>query len=368
MIQQLLLWSLIGVTAVQLFFWTVFFRRLSGYSPPPRPAGSRELPVSVVICAHNEAENLKKNLGHFLNQNYRSFEVLVVNDNSTDQTREVLLDFQANYANLRLVDVQQPTFPGKKQALATGIAAARHPVLLLSDADCAPAGPEWLATMQSAINESVEIGLGYSPYRRAPGLLNRLIRFEAVYTATQYLSFALAGIPYMGVGRNLIYTKSLFERSGGFSRHHDLLSGDDDLLVNAVAHPQNTRIILEPGAFVYSDPKSTWRGYYNQKRRHVSAGKRYKRTHQVLLGLVSSSHALHYLTALALLLSGSPMTTVFLTYLVRIGVVAAIFRNILVKLDDRSLWKWLPLLDAAFVLYYFTFAPVLLTGTVKRWK
>lgn len=353
-------------TAVQLFYWLFFFSRLAFYRPPLKAENSHHS-VSVIICARNEAHNLQKNLIHFLNQNYRSYEVIVVNDNSSDHTPELLLDFQAKWRNLRVINLETPGFSGKKRPLAAGIGAARYDVLLLSDADCVPAGPGWLQAMQTAIGGETEIGLGYSPYRREAGVLNAFIRFEAVYTAVQYLSFALAGVPYMGVGRNLVYTKKLYRDSGGF-RHPELLSGDDDLFVNAVANKRNTKVILERGAFVVSEPKSTWRGYYNQKRRHLTTGGKYRLFHRVLLGLLAASHAGHYVTALVLILSGAWTTMILLTYLVRLAVVSALYRRILDRLDDPALWKWIPLLDAGFVMYYFIFAPALLNGNVKRWK
>jgi glycosyltransferase involved in cell wall biosynthesis len=362
-------WAIfLAATAVQLFYWLFFFVRLAFYRVAPVGAGRPGRGVSVVICAHDEAENLRKNLHHFLNQNYRSFEIIVVNDNSSDETGEVLLEFQRKSPKLRVINAKHSSLPGKKLALTQGIEASHYDVILLSDADCRPAGPDWIFRMQGALRSEVEIGLGYSPYAWRPGWLNRFIRFETIYTATQYLSFALAGYPYMGVGRNLIYTKSVYRRHDGFQRHLDLMSGDDDLFVNQAAHYNNTNIVLEGDAFVYTEPKHTWRGYYYQKRRHLTTGRRYRPFHQLLLGALSASHAAHYLAGGWLIFSGSQAVLVFLTYLVRMGVVAFLYYRIMRKLDDPSLWKWVPLLDAGYLLYYFSLAPVLITGKVKQWK
>ena len=362
-------WAIfLTATAVQLFYWFYFFSRLAFYRPALPAEAKGEKSVSVIICARDEAKNLRKNLHHFLNQNYRSFELLVVNDNSSDETAEVLLEFQEKSPKLRVINSQHPSLPGKKIALTSGIEAAHHHVLLLSDADCRPAGPDWIRLMQGALEDGVEIGLGYSPYRRRPGWLNRFIRFEAIYTATQYLSFALAGQPYMGVGRNLIYTKAAFRRHDGFQHHLDLMSGDDDLFVNQAATKSNTSIMIDRGAFVFSEPKSTLRDYYYQKFRHLTTGRRYRPFHQLLLGALSASHAAHYLAGALLLLFGSQPFLVFLTYLVRMGVVSFLFRRIMRQLDDPSLWKWVPVLDAGFLLYYFSLAPVLITCKVKQWK
>lgn len=381
-------WLFIAATVVQLFFWIYFFVRLAYYkkfpdrvtaghpaSIPPLAMSNEygyekiaESPVSIIICARNEAENLRRHLPHFLNQNYRSFEILVVNDNSSDQTKEVLLDFQRKNPKLRVLNIDTDTLPGKKSALTKGIEASKFDILLLSDADCIPTSEHWLQLMQSAIRQNIEIGIGYSPYRKQPGWLNRFIRFETVYTATQYLSFALAGIPYMGVGRNLAYHKSIFNRSGGFRRHMDIASGDDDLFINQVAHSTNTSIVLKPGAFVVSEPKTTWKSYYYQKSRHLTTGRQYRPLHKVLLGALSASHAGHYLAGMLFFLAGGSVSLVCLIYLVRMGVVVWLYRRIMKNLDDLSLWPWVPVLDLAFLGYYFAFAPVLITGKVKQWK
>lgn len=357
----------IAASLVQLSYWLFLFSKLAFYKQPAF-ADTAQPPVSVIICARNEAENLKKNLSQFLNQNYRSFEIIVVNDHSTDATAEVVLNFQKKYANLHLVNCKGQKLPGKKAALTIGIEAAHYDIIALSDADCQPASPDWLRFMQGALRQHVEIGLGYSPYQTHRGILNLFIRFETIYTAIQYLSFALRGLPYMGVGRNLIYTKSVFSRTSGFQNHQNIASGDDDLFVNEAAKYTNVQIVIHPSAFVLSEPKRTWRGYYHQKSRHLSTATSYQGQHQVWLGALSMSHALHYLLAIFLLLGGTFVIPIFITVLVRMAVVSWIYYNVLKKLQALELWRWIPLLDAAYVLYYLVFAPALLIGRKNVWK
>lgn len=355
-------------TAVQLFYWLFIFSKLACYKQAP-PMDDEQPPVSVIICAKNEEKNLEKNLIHFLNQNYRSFEIIVVNDHSTDKTAEVVLNFQKKCANLRLVNCNSSNrLPGKKFALTTGIEAARYDIIAVSDADCQPASPDWLRLMQGALRQNVEIGLGYSPYQTHRGTLNLFIRFETVYTAIQYLAFALKGMPYMGVGRNLIYTKSVFSQTRGFHKHHHISSGDDDLFINEAAKYVNVQIVIHPGAFVFSEPKRTWRGYYHQKSRHLSTATSYQVTHQVLLGALSLSHALHYLLAVFLVIGGLFVIPTLITVLVRMAVVSWTYYKVLKKLHDPVLFKWVPFLDAFYVLYYLIFAPVLLIGRKDVWK
>ena len=285
MFSQLLLIVYVLATLVQLIFWIFLFSKLAFFQEQEnnteKNIESAERPVSIIICARNEAKNLEKNLPRILNQNYRSYEVIVVNDNSTDQTQNILLKFHIKNPILQSLDItNKPKGSGKKPALAAGIRAARHDVLLFTDADCQPTSKNWLREMQELIKDKVEIGLGYGPYFSEKGFLNKFIRFETIFTAIQYFSFALAGHPYMGVGRNLIYKKRLFEDAGGFDKHAHLLSGDDDLFINEVATTDNIGILTKKNSFVYSAPKKSWKAYFRQKTRHLSTGKHYKFKHR----------------------------------------------------------------------------------------
>ncbi|NDC78554.1 MAG: glycosyltransferase, partial [Chitinophagia bacterium] len=219
-----LLASLFIVVLIQLAYHLVLFRRIA-FLKSPTPSDSPEIPVSVVVCTRDESRNLSERLPAVLEQDYAApLEVIVVNDNSVDDTSYLLEDLQVRYPRLKPVDLKQEAvhIPGKKFPLAVGIKTARHEVVVLTDADCSPASPYWVRRMQSAYREGIDIVLGYGGYERRPGLLNRLIRFETFHTALQYLSYGLAGIPYMGVGRNLSYRRELFFRHKGFSSHNHI--------------------------------------------------------------------------------------------------------------------------------------------------
>ncbi|MDX1666052.1 MAG: glycosyltransferase [Saprospiraceae bacterium] len=338
------------------------------HSDEYRPSADKK-PVSVIICARNEAENLRDELPHFLNQNYRSFEIVVVNDNSSDQTGEVLLDFQNKYANLKIANLCIGKLrAGKKGALSAGIAAAKNRVLLLTDSDCVPATNQWIETMQCSLSPDAEIGLAFGPYRKERGMLNRWIRYETAQTAIQYFSLAIVGLPYMGVGRNLIYTKTIFIHKGGLSRHKNIASGDDDLFINAAADASNVRVILDPASFVYSDPEKSWASYYNQKTRPFSTGRHYRTIHRLLLGLLAVSHVAHYVLGLLLIGMGRAVAMVMVLYLLRMAVVLIISGRIFARLRQTDLVSWLPLLDFSYPLYYLIFSPAVFFGNRKQWK
>lgn len=370
MIHYLILTIFLLATAIQISYWLFIFSRLAYYKNSSPTSPIIDKPVSIIICARNEAENLKKNLPRILNQNYRSFEVIVVNDNSTDDTANILLEFKIYYSNLHIVDNDKRPVKvtGKKSALTKGIDTAKHEILLLTDADCQPASSEWLRQMQSAMTDQHSIGLGYSPYEKKSGWLDKVVRFETVYTAVQYLSFARIGLPYMGVGRNLIYHKKHFAQAGGFQSHQHVASGDDDLFINSIATGSNTTIILQPDTFVFSQPSTNWSQYYRQKARHYTTGKHYKRQHQLLLGLLSLSHFIHFFGGLVLILQFSTIFVTILSYGLRMLVILFFYSKILHKLRASDLLPWIPFLDVFLVAYYLAFIPTLTTGKTYQWK
>lgn len=368
MIATIIAIAFVLATAIQLLYWSVIFSKLAFFSSQEHPSVNKSEPVSVIICAKNEAANLRRNLESILTQSYSDFELIIVNDNSSDNSLPILLEFQRKYPKLRIVNIKEETTPGKKEALSRGIKAAKFDILLLTDADCKPSSPYWIQEMQSVIYHDVEICLGFSPYLQSKGILNLFIRFEAIYTAIQYLSFALIGQPYMGVGRNLAYRKILFFKNKGFQAHQDLASGDDDLFVNAVATTKNTRINLKSETFIYSSPKETWRGYYRQKSRHLTTGTHYQLVHQMLLGILSASHFGHYAFGLCLAFFPAYQWLVVGCYLARMGVVWYLSARILSDLKDNTLIPWIPVLDIAYQFYYLAFAPILLIGKTDQWK
>jgi biofilm PGA synthesis N-glycosyltransferase PgaC len=356
-------------TLIQLVYWLFVFLRFAVYkvegaAPLSYPS------VSVIVCAHNEEENLRKFLPRLLQQNYPDYEVIVVNDNSSDRSLDVLLDIRNIYPNLRVrnLNYAKSRQSGKKFALEKGVHFAKNNVLLLTDADCFPASEHWIASMVKALEEDTEVVLGYGPYCAKKGWLNKWIRFETVFTAVQYFSFALLGIPYMGVGRNLLYRKNLFLEQEGFNEHIDLASGDDDLFINAVATRENTRLALHPDAFTYSLPKETWKQYYRQKSRHVTTGLRYKWFHVILLGAYSGTHFVHYFAGILLLCFNVSPVSVVLLYALRLLTMWVILNQIFQKFQEPGLKGWVPAFDAMYISYYILFFPNLLLKNLNYWK
>ncbi len=254
-----------------VYYWTLY-SRLAFYREKAKDTGMK--PVSVIICAKNEYQNLLHNLPSVLEQDYPDYEVIVVNDASDDDSIELLNSLTRNYKHLRIFDLERNLnfFSGKKFPLSLGIKSARHEVILLTDADCQPSSPHWIKKIMANYDNQTEIVLGYGTFKKTVGFLNQLIRYDAFLVAMQYLSFALAGSPYMGVGRNLSYKRDLFYRAKGFTSHYKLKSGDDDLFINRAANRGNTRIEISPDAHTISTAKASLVQWILQKRRHYTYG------------------------------------------------------------------------------------------------
>ena len=261
---------------IQVVFYVVFFRKLAFFKDKKAFLTKQHLGISVIICARNEYQNLLKNIEKIAEQDYKIFEIIVVNDASTDETANLLEQYAQKYQHFRFINISEAekTQKGKKQALTKGIEAAKNEILVLTDADCWPNSTEWLSLMARHFeNEKTDVILAYGPYETNKSFLNLIVQFETLYTAIQYLSFALIGMPYMGVGRNLAYRKKKFEQVSGFSKNKHIISGDDDLFINQIAHKNNTVIEIDIKSFCYSLPTTTWKTWYQQKNRHLSTGK-----------------------------------------------------------------------------------------------
>lgn len=357
------------VIAVQLFYYLWFFLRLALYKPKHK-AHTEQLPVSVVICARDEADNIVKNLPGVLVQQYQtSHEVVLVNDNSQDDTKYLIDELKRTFKHLTPVQLTQEALmiPGKKFPLSMGIKSARYETLLLTDADCVPASQHWINLMQDGYNPNIEIVLGYGAYHKRRGLLNKLVRFETFHSALQYLSYALAGLPYMGVGRNLSYKRDVFFRNKGFSSINQVPGGDDDLFINRVANNKNTSIVIESDAHTLSEPKKTWEEWRNQKSRHFTTAKYYKGIHKFLLGVYSLTQFLVYPLAIAAAIFFNWWLALSLFGL-RLIVQGFVYYKTMDRLNEKDLWAIYPLLDIWMCVYYIFFVPALFKKPKRNWR
>lgn len=363
----IIFYILLFFLTLQLLYWLLFFGRFVFLNSSESSAVSNQPPVSVVICAHKEATNLRKNLPKVLMQDYPKFEVLVVDDASDDESLAILIQMQEEYPHLRIECLLEKKGLGKKEALAYGLAKASNNWLLLTDADCEPASDQWIQEMMAVREPETQIVLGYGPYFSYPEAINKWIRFETHYVALQYFAAASWGIPYMGVGRNLLYHKELYQQHAEvFSKHADIASGDDDLFISQAANAQNTKFCISPKSFVYSEPKRSFKALYRQKTRHYSTSTRYQWQHQFLLAGLSISQIGFWLTLLLACFILHPLT-IFLCLLLRFSFILIIWTKTLRIFKDRKLLASVIMLDIISPVYYLILAPSLFIKKSSHW-
>jgi biofilm PGA synthesis N-glycosyltransferase PgaC len=298
----LILFVLFSITAaVQLFYYLWFY--LAVYLKKEKPIKPDGKPVSIIICARNEAENLSNFLLSVLEQDYPDYEVIVVNDCSEDNSYDVLGKLLPKYPHLRVSNVNKdPKFThNKKFAQFIGIKAAKNDILVFTDADCRPESPKWLEGIVSNFEEKTCFVLGYGGYISTKGLLNRYIRYDCMTIAMQYLGMAIRGVPYMGVGRNLAYRRSLFFENKGFGTHNHVISGDDDLFVNSNANEYNTAVEFRHETHTRSIPCSTFSDWTIQKKRHLTTAPYYKYRDKLMLIAEPASRVIFYIAFIVLL-------------------------------------------------------------------
>jgi len=367
---------------VQLVYYWLVFGRLAFYRQ--KKAGDAHTPkqeaVSVVISARNEFHNLERFLPLILAQDYPDFEVVVVNDCSDDESSEFLDQLARENKKLKVVQLTQSLnfFQGKKFPLSMGIKSAKNDLLLLTDADCYPENDQWISRMVQAYQPQTEVLLAYGPYENKSGLLNKIIRFDTLHIAMQYLSLALIGKPYMGVGRNLSYRKSLFLKNKGFTSHYKISSGDDDLFISMVAKKHNTDVLISAENRMISIPKKSFSAWIRQKRRHLSTGFYYTFSVKLLLGMYAASQLFFYVGFVALLVV-APFVIINPHPYIYYGVVVFVFLLRLIsqwiifskagqKLGEKGLFWIYPWAEIFFVIFTPLLALSNLLAKKPKWK
>lgn len=376
MLTTAILWLLVATVAIQCGYAFYFFSRFFGLTTSGAIVPSGTEPVSVIICARNEALNLKKNLPAILQQIYTNdagknlYEVIVVNDASDDETEGVLYELEQVYAQLWHITLgkdEERFLPGKKFALHHGVSYATYNRLLFTDADCRPASRHWLAAMVAPLNEGKQIVCGYGGYDRKAGILNGFIRWETLHTFLQLAGYAEAGKPYMAVGRNLACTREIYLRAEQSEAWPAVPSGDDDLLMACCAEATNTAVVAASAAHTISEAKSTWMSWIHQKQRHLSTGKYYKEEIKLLLALYAGTHALGWVIAPVLMFTNAWPVALSLWGL-RCAVYWGIQWVAAKKLAENYLTCWIPICDAGWAIYNFVLSPYIFLKNKRQWK
>ncbi len=363
------LYFFIAVVVIQLFYYLIVFGKFS--FSKVQEIEAKNIPISVIVCAKNEEENVIKYIPLLIEQNYPDFEIVLIDDASSDNTLDIFEEFEKKYSNIKLVKVKnnEAFWGNKKYALTLGIKAATKEHLLFTDADCYPTSKDWITAMSAQFSKEKTIVLGYGAYEKiANSILNKIIRFETLLTAMQYFSWAKMGKPYMGVGRNLAYKKDEFFNVNGFIDHIQIRSGDDDLFINQAANADNTTISYTPESFTYSTPKTNFKDWFIQKRRHVATAKHYKAFDKIQLGFFFISQLLFFIVPIILLAFQFQWILVlsligfrYLFTWIVIGFAAG-------KLKEKDVMYWYPFIE---IILIFTQINIFFTNIFSKpahWK
>jgi glycosyltransferase involved in cell wall biosynthesis len=348
---------------IQFLYLIFIFARLSFYKKPEEE-DKPIIPVSIIIAARNESDNLYENLPAILNQDYPEFEVIVVNHQSIDDSNWLLIAFQQQYKNLKVIDIPKNKHlrAGKKFPITLAIKGAKYEHFILTDADCKPASSLWLKKMTSSFSSKKQIIMGYGPFVKDKGILNKIIRFDAAWIGVNYITMALAKLPYMGVGRNLGYTKSVFNSVSGFKSHYAIPSGDDDLFIQEAAQKSNYTINIDPDTFCYSPAVPSWNRWVRQKSRHYSTSNKYKVIKKLLLGIYPLSLLLLWISFVILLFNTDFRIISGVVFGVIVLLKWWIQGKCLLKLKEKSFVYTLPFWD----LFYAILAPMLFYLTEQK--
>lgn len=325
--------------------------------------------VSVIIAARNESNNLYANLPFILDQIYPEFEVIVINHQSQDDSEYILDAYKRQYPNLKTIRVEKSVHLkyGKKLPLTIGIKGAKYEHLILTDADCKPASNMWIQSVMNHFSDDKEIVLSYGPYYKQKGFLNRFVRFDTAWIAMNYFSFAKARVPYMGIGRNLAYTKSVFNSVNGFKSHYALSSGDDDLFIQETARKKNYTINVDPNSFCYSKSVDSWDNLMNQKSRHYTTADHYKVFKKWMLGIYPLSLLIMTGTFVSLLFNMNFIWFSLAIYLFILCIKWVVLGRAFKKLIEPKFIAWLPLWE----LFYAIATPLMYYSVnkkdIKKW-
>ncbi|MDR2791661.1 MAG: glycosyltransferase [Tannerellaceae bacterium] len=309
-----MVYVLIGVTTglfvVQSGYWLLMYARPLRKPYRKTPKGQKEKahtpPVSVVLYAGHDTEKLQDQLLALLGQDYPCYEVVVVTDNASDESEGALKILEKTHANFYHTYIPEGAkyVSRKKLALTIGIKAAKHDILLFTEAHCLPVSKKWIASFSQAYLPETEIVQGLCAYRYTEGFMHRFIAYDNLLDGMQCLSATLARHPFTGSGRNLSYRKSLFFNKKGYYQSLALHDGDDDLFVNESATPRNTRIVYSPESVTEMPPVQQFEQWMEGKFAHAVTRRRYKGGMPLLFRMETLSYFLFFGLGIATIIAG----------------------------------------------------------------
>jgi len=365
----LLFYLFIAIVALQFFYYTIVFSKFS--FAKIQKTSPKRIPISVIVCAKNKEKNVVKLIPLLVEQNYPDFEIILIDDASSDSTLDLFEEFEKQYSNIKLVKVvnNEAFWGNKKFALTMGIKAATNEHLLFTDADCYPASKDWISSMSAEFTSDKTIVLGYGAHEKIESsFINKIIRFDALLNATQYFSWTKIGHPYMGIGRNLAYKKDEFFKINGYIDHMKIRAGHDDLFVNQASNGSNTACCFAEESFTYREPKTNYKDWTNLKKRHFATSSFYKPFDRLQLSVFFLSQILFIILPLILLIFQYQLEIVLYLIGFRYLFTWIVLGFSAEKLKEKDVMYWYPIIEIVFV---FTQLNIFVSNSLSkpvRWK
>lgn len=369
-IQLILISILGGLFFIQLLYYVIIYNKIHKHNLNVQN-GKVEFdatypPLSVIIFAKNESENIRKYLPGILEQDYPKFEVIVINDGSTDESEDTLSALEEKYSHLYHTFTPDTTryVSRKKLALTLGIKASKYDWLVFTDANCQASSRNWLKLMARNFTPTTDIVLGYSDYEPSKKWFHKKVAFDNLFSAMRYLGYALMRKPYMGIGRNMAYRKEMFFKNKGFSSHLNLQKGDDDLFINEIATRNNTRVETSTDSIMRMQPIEYRKQWKEEKVSYMATSQYYHGIQKYMLGFETLSRLLFYATGIVLIVLGILscqwilLGSACLIYLFRFIMQAVIINKTAKDFGEKRYYFTLPIFDIAQPLWSLRFKTI----------
>lgn len=326
-------------------------------------------PVSVIIFGKDQGENLLKLLPSILEQEHSVFEIVLINNSSSDETNDIIQSFSEKHTAIKVVEVEnnEAFWASKKYALTLGIKASSYDHLLFTNASCNPVSKNWISEMSKNFTSKKEIILGYKKYQKENSLMNIFVRFENLISAIKCFGFAKKGFPYMAFEGNLAYKKATFFKVKGFINHMKINAGLENLFIKDAANKENTTFCLSENSFTETSAPKLFSKWFSDKKEAAFIKKKYKYKHRLLLDVFAFTKIIFYVLAI----------TLFFTYPYKIILSIVLFYFILnyiligfsaKKLKEPQIIFFLPFLEIGLMLFQISIFIANLTSKPTHWK
>jgi len=325
--------------------------------------------VSVLIAARNEEKSLPACLQCISRSEYPAdkFEVIVVDDRSTDRTRELAENFARAHSNVRVISITQrlENMSGKAGALCQGMAHARGEIILMTDADCQPP-PSWISQMVGYFTPEVGLLGGFTllaPREQNNSMFAKIQTLDWIYLLAVGAGAAGLGKPLSIIGNNFAFRRAAYDAVGGYEKIGFSII-EDFALMRAIAEQTKRRVIfpIDARTTMISKPARGWREFYEQRQRWAAGGKEAG----MLAGIFMLIAFLGHLACIAAWFISMPLA--FICLLTLLSSDFLLLWKTTARLERKDLLKVFPLFEMYYFFYSFLFAPTVLLPATVRWK